>query len=216
MAREKIKIKKIDNVTARQVTFSKRRRGLFKKAEELSVLCDAEVALIIFSATGKLFEFASSSMKDILGRYHVQTNNPNTLDQPSLGLEMRLSKEFADKTLELRQMRGEDLQGLNIDELQRLEKLLESGLARVLETKGERIMNEISSLETKGAKLLEENKQLKEKLVSLCKGKRLVLADSDVAAQQEGISSESVGNVYSCNSGPPPEDDTSDISLKLG
>ncbi|MFQ6666874.1 hypothetical protein Gotur_033078, partial [Gossypium turneri] len=60
MAREKIKIKKIDNLTARQVTFSKRRRGLFKKAEELSVLCDAEVALIIFSATGKLFEFASS------------------------------------------------------------------------------------------------------------------------------------------------------------
>lgn len=60
MAREKIKIKKIDNVTARQVTFSKRRRGLLKKAEELSVLCDAEVALIIFSATGKLFEFSSS------------------------------------------------------------------------------------------------------------------------------------------------------------
>lgn len=61
MAREKIKIKKIDNVTARQVTFSKRRRGLFKKAEELSVLCDAEVALIIFSATGKLFEYCSAS-----------------------------------------------------------------------------------------------------------------------------------------------------------
>lgn len=60
MAREKIKIKKIDNITARQVTFSKRRRGLFKKAEELSVLCDAEVALIIFSATGKLFEYCSS------------------------------------------------------------------------------------------------------------------------------------------------------------
>ena len=60
MAREKIKIKKIDNVTARQVTFSKRRRGLIKKAEELSVLCDAEVALVIFSATGKLFEFSSS------------------------------------------------------------------------------------------------------------------------------------------------------------
>ncbi|XP_043711320.1 probable ubiquitin-like-specific protease 2B [Telopea speciosissima] len=63
MAREKIQIKKIDNATARQVTFSKRRRGLFKKAEELSILCDAEVALIIFSSTGKLFEYASSSMK---------------------------------------------------------------------------------------------------------------------------------------------------------
>ena len=60
MAREKIKIRKIDNVSARQVTFSKRRRGLFKKAEELSVLCDAEIALIIFSSTGKLFEYSSS------------------------------------------------------------------------------------------------------------------------------------------------------------
>lgn len=60
MAREKIKIRKIDNITARQVTFSKRRRGLFKKAEELSVLCDAEVGVIIFSATGKLFESSSS------------------------------------------------------------------------------------------------------------------------------------------------------------
>lgn len=60
MARERIKIKKIDNVTARQVTFSKRRKGLFKKAEELAVLCDVDVALIMFSATGKLFQFASS------------------------------------------------------------------------------------------------------------------------------------------------------------
>lgn len=64
MAREKIKIRKIDNITARQVTFSKRRRGLLKKAEELAVLCDADVALVIFSATGKLFEYASS-------RYYV-------------------------------------------------------------------------------------------------------------------------------------------------
>ncbi|KAB2045157.1 hypothetical protein ES319_D01G140900v1 [Gossypium barbadense] len=197
MAREKIKIKKIDNLTARQVTFSKRRRGLFKKAEELSVLCDAEVALIIFSATGKLFEFASSSMKDKLGRYNLHSNK---LDQPSLEL----------------QMRGEDLQGLNIDELQQLEKLLELGLTRVLETKGERIMNEISSLETKRAQLQEENKLLKEKLVSFFKGKRLALVDSEIATQEEGMSSQSVNNVYSCSSGPPLEDDSSDTSLKLG
>ena len=45
MTRRKIQIKKIDNATARQVTFSKRRRGLFKKAFELSTLCDAEIGL---------------------------------------------------------------------------------------------------------------------------------------------------------------------------
>lgn len=60
MVREKIQMKKIDNATARQVTFSKRRRGLFKKAEELAVLCDADVAVVIFSSAGKLFHYSSS------------------------------------------------------------------------------------------------------------------------------------------------------------
>ncbi|KAJ4701453.1 MADS-box protein like [Melia azedarach] len=222
MAREKIKIKKIDNVTARQVTFSKRRRGLFKKAEELSVLCDAEVGVIIFSATGKLFEYSSSSMKDILARYNLHSNNIGKLNQPSLELQLensnhiRLSKEAAEKSHQLRQMRGEDLQGLNIEELQQLEKMLEVGLSRVLETKGDKIMHEISSLERKGLQLLEENKQLKQKMASLCKGKRLVLMESDVGIQEEGMSSESVTNVCSCSSGPPLEDDSSDTSLKLG
>ncbi|XP_012067995.1 MADS-box protein JOINTLESS isoform X2 [Jatropha curcas] len=220
MAREKIKIKKIDNITARQVTFSKRRRGLFKKAEELSVLCDAEVALISFSATGKLFEYASTSMKDIIARYDRYSNNIKKGDQPSLELQLennnhiRLSKELAEKTHQLRQMSGEDLQGLNIEELQQLEKMLESGLSRVLETKGERIMNEISAFEKKREQLLEENKQLKQKMMSLCKGKRLV--ESNIHPQEEGLSSESVTNICSCSSGPPPEDDSSDTSLKLG
>jgi len=60
MTRKKIQIKKIDNTAARQVTFSKRRRGLFKKAYELSTLCDAEIALTVFSATGKLFEYSNT------------------------------------------------------------------------------------------------------------------------------------------------------------
>ncbi|KAK1554325.1 hypothetical protein Q3G72_010733 [Acer saccharum] len=230
MAREKIKIKKIDNVTARQVTFSKRRRGLFKKAEELSVLCDAEVALIIFSATGKLFEYSSASMKDIISKYNLHSSNLGKLNQPSLELQlensnhMRLNKEVADKSHRLRQMRGEDLQGLNIEELQQLEKMLESGLTRVTETKGERIINEISSLERKGAQLLEENKQLKQRMDLLCKGKGVVfmeVSDTVTGIQEEGLSSESATtttntNVCSCSSGPPLEDDSSDTSLKLG
>ncbi|KAK2985064.1 hypothetical protein RJ640_022942 [Escallonia rubra] len=61
MVRGKIQMKPIENATSRQVTFSKRRNGLLKKAYELSVLCDAEVALIIFSQKGRLFDFASSN-----------------------------------------------------------------------------------------------------------------------------------------------------------
>ncbi|KAG5249259.1 agamous MADS-box protein [Salix suchowensis] len=60
MARGKTQMKRIENATSRQVTFSKRRNGLLKKAFELSVLCDAEVALIVFSTRGKLYEFSSS------------------------------------------------------------------------------------------------------------------------------------------------------------
>ncbi|KAG6527065.1 hypothetical protein ZIOFF_009158 [Zingiber officinale] len=60
MVRGKTQIRRIENLASRQVTFSKRRRGLLKKAFELSVLCDVEIGLIIFSAHGKLYEFTSS------------------------------------------------------------------------------------------------------------------------------------------------------------
>ncbi|KAL3501521.1 hypothetical protein ACH5RR_035970 [Cinchona calisaya] len=61
MGRGKVQLRRIENKINRQVTFSKRRGGLLKKAHELSVLCDAEVALIVFSHKGKLFEFSSDS-----------------------------------------------------------------------------------------------------------------------------------------------------------
>ncbi|KAG2711275.1 hypothetical protein I3760_04G069000 [Carya illinoinensis] len=60
MVRGKIQMKRIENTTSRQVTFSKRRNGLLKKAFELSVLCEAEVAVIVFSQKGRLYEFSSS------------------------------------------------------------------------------------------------------------------------------------------------------------
>ncbi|KAF9622698.1 hypothetical protein IFM89_032619 [Coptis chinensis] len=203
MVREKIQIKKITNTTARQVTFSKRRRGLFKKAEELSILCDADVALIIFSATGKLFEFSSSSMKEIIERHNLHSKNLQKLDQPSLELQLensnyaRLSKEIGEKSHQLRQMRGEELGALNLEELQKLEKSLETGLGRVLETKSEKIMKEIGTLHSK----VEE----------MSKGQTQVTGDSEIVVFEEGQSSDSV-----TNNGSPPDNDSSDTSLKLG
>lgn len=61
MGRGRVELRRIENKISRQVTFSKRRNGLFKKANEISVLCDAQVALIIFSTKGKLFEYSSDS-----------------------------------------------------------------------------------------------------------------------------------------------------------
>uniref|UniRef100_A0A251URQ0 Putative transcription factor, MADS-box n=1 Tax=Helianthus annuus TaxID=4232 RepID=A0A251URQ0_HELAN len=63
-------IKKIENTTNRQVTFSKRRNGLIKKAYELSVLCDVDVALIMFSPSGRASIFSGSrSIEEIISRY---------------------------------------------------------------------------------------------------------------------------------------------------
>lgn len=70
MGRVKLQIKRIENTTNRQVTFSKRRNGLIKKAYELSVLCDVDVALIMFSPSGRVSLFSGNkSIEEILARY---------------------------------------------------------------------------------------------------------------------------------------------------
>lgn len=61
MGRGKIEIKRIENSTNRQVTFSKRRNGIIKKAREISVLCESEIAIVIFSSLGKMSEFCSAN-----------------------------------------------------------------------------------------------------------------------------------------------------------
>ncbi|XP_019454785.1 PREDICTED: MADS-box protein AGL24-like isoform X2 [Lupinus angustifolius] len=217
MARQKRRIKKIDNVTARQVTFCKRRRGIFKKAQELSVLCDAKVALLVFSATGKFYEYASSSMKDILTRYNQHFHDINQRQGP---LEMQLEdntynelrKKVAEKTQQLRRMKGEDFEGLNLDDVQHMEERLEEGLKRVIMAKEKLIADEIVALQKK---LEDERKQLKQKMIMISKGKTPSMVDSNIAIQ-ETFSSDSMNNVCSCNSGPSIEDDSSDTSLKLG
>lgn len=60
MGRGKIMIRRIDDSASRQVTFSKRRNGLLKKAKEISILCDAEVGVMVFSSTNKLYEYTNT------------------------------------------------------------------------------------------------------------------------------------------------------------
>ncbi|XP_058081344.1 agamous-like MADS-box protein AGL66 isoform X2 [Magnolia sinica] len=70
MGRVKLQIKKIENTTNRQVTFSKRRNGLIKKAYELSILCDIDIALIMFSPSGRLSLFSGKKrIEDVLSRF---------------------------------------------------------------------------------------------------------------------------------------------------
>ncbi|KAM3314871.1 hypothetical protein ACQJBY_033574 [Aegilops geniculata] len=83
MGRGKVEMRRIENKISRQVTFAKRRNGLLKKAYELSLLCDAEVALIIFSGRGRLFEFSSSScMYKTLERYRTCNSNSQEATPP--------------------------------------------------------------------------------------------------------------------------------------
>ena len=58
--RGRVELRRIEDRVSRQVLFSKHRAGLFKKAFELSLLCDADVALLVFSPAGKLYEYASA------------------------------------------------------------------------------------------------------------------------------------------------------------
>ncbi|XP_017981120.1 PREDICTED: agamous-like MADS-box protein AGL104 [Theobroma cacao] len=70
MGRVKLEIKRIENNTNRQVTFSKRRNGLIKKAYELSILCDIDIALIMFSPSGRLSHFSGRRrIEDVFTRY---------------------------------------------------------------------------------------------------------------------------------------------------
>ncbi|KAF7824609.1 agamous-like MADS-box protein AGL15 [Senna tora] len=151
MGRGKIEIKRIENANSRQVTFSKRRNGLLKKAQELAILCDAEVAVIIFSNTGKLFEFSSSGMVQTLSRYNKCFDSSETA---VVELECKAESEDS-KTVEIlqgeiaklekKQLRllGKDLSGLDLKELQHLEQQLSEGLFSVKEKKEELLMEQL-------------------------------------------------------------------------
>ncbi|KAL6552181.1 hypothetical protein OROGR_008335 [Orobanche gracilis] len=70
MGRSKLPIKKIENTTNRQVTFSKRRYGLIKKAYEIAVLCDIDLTLIMLSPSGRLSHFSGRKrVEDVIYRY---------------------------------------------------------------------------------------------------------------------------------------------------
>ncbi|KAL2343875.1 hypothetical protein Fmac_005160 [Flemingia macrophylla] len=137
MGRGKIAIRKIENSTNRQVTFCKRRNGLVKKGRELSILCDAEVGLIVFSCTGKLSEFSSTSMKTIIGRFDKATEGHHQLTDPTIEVKLwqREAANLRQQLLHLqechRQLMGEELSCLNIDQLKHLEYQLQMGLNNV-------------------------------------------------------------------------------------
>ena len=105
-----------------QVTFTKRKFGLMKKAYELSILCDCEIALIIFNSSNKLFQYASTDMDKILLKYteynephESRTNNDilevRTVSQNSLSSRLSV-KEYLGSFVNVRSNEDENWQSL--------------------------------------------------------------------------------------------------------
>nr|GLL42376.1 suppressor of mec-8 and unc-52 protein homolog 1 [Ipomoea trifida] len=156
MARGKIQMKRIENPVHRQVTFCKRRAGLLKKAKELSVLCDAEIGVFIFSAHGKLYELATQgTMQGLIEKYLkcsrgaddqvADEAKDNQLLDPKEEIGM-LKNEIEVLQRGLRFMYGGGAGTMTVDELHALEKYLEVWMYQIRSAKVS--LNTVDSLET--------------------------------------------------------------------
>uniref|UniRef100_A0A7N0U1U5 Uncharacterized protein n=1 Tax=Kalanchoe fedtschenkoi TaxID=63787 RepID=A0A7N0U1U5_KALFE len=173
MVRGKTEMKRIENATSRQVTFSKRRNGLLKKAFELSVLCEAEVALIVFSTRGKLFEFSNSTsgMRKTIDRYEKKTKGNDTKGEgadkhadPNMDIRDEISdmeRQIEKISSSQRKLKGEDVESLSINELIETEEQLEQSLSRIRAKKNELLRDQIQKLKQEEKEMLEENVRLR-------------------------------------------------------
>ncbi|KAA8538753.1 hypothetical protein F0562_028352 [Nyssa sinensis] len=172
MGRGKIEIKRIENNTNRQVTFCKRRNGLLKKAYELSVLCDAEVALIVFSSRGRVYEYANNNIKSTIDRYKkASADHSNTCSIAEINAQFyqQESKKLRQQIQTLqnsnRHLMGEGLSSLNVKELKQLENRLERGITRIRSKKHELILAETENLQKRETELEYENACIRAKIV---------------------------------------------------
>ncbi|XP_038684915.1 MADS-box transcription factor 6-like isoform X2 [Tripterygium wilfordii] len=170
MGRGKVELKRIENPTNRQVTFSKRRNGLLKKAFELSILCDAEIAILIFSPSAKLFQFASHDMDRTVAKYRTEVGLPQSNNQLSRTMEywrheMEESKRaIRDLETKLRHLAGEDISSLGMKELRQLERQLRTGVERIRSKKRRMGLEHINLLKRRQRIMQEENTRLKKRV----------------------------------------------------
>ncbi|XP_077224180.1 agamous-like MADS-box protein AGL29 [Tasmannia lanceolata] len=154
MGKRKIEIKRIENERSRQVCFSKRRTGLFTKAHDLCILCDAKITIITFSPSGKPFVFSHPNPDAIIDYYLGGPTPPTTIAGPSILSNQQFHAEIEKKEAKKRklqdlscsdesfwweQINDEYLQSLNsVEDVElvktKLEELKSKVLRRVEET----------------------------------------------------------------------------------
>ncbi|KAL1112877.1 hypothetical protein V6Z11_D02G154700 [Gossypium hirsutum] len=202
MGRGRVELKRIENKINRQVTFSKRRSGLFKKAHELSVLCDAEVALIVFSHKWKLYEYSTDScMEKILERYerhyyaerHLVATEPESQGEWSVEYyRLKAKVELLQKNH--RHYMGEDLDPLSLKELQNLEQQLDTAVKHIRARKNQLLNESISELQRK-VKAFENEKAIKEQNAMLAnqikEREKTVARQSQWGLQDNGLNTSS-------------------------
>lgn len=170
-----MQLRRIENNVSRQVTFSKRRSGLLKKAHEIGVLCDVDVALIVFSAKGKLHEYSThTSMDRILERYerYLLSEGDVIEEYPELEgsmnydhIKLRSRIEALQKSQ--RNLMGEQLDSLTLREVHHLEQQIDSALRNIRSRKNHLLLNSIEELRKKESLLMEQNSILKKEKAEL-------------------------------------------------
>ncbi|XP_051121977.1 MADS-box protein EJ2-like [Andrographis paniculata] len=196
MGRRKLEIKRIEDKSARQVTFTKRRNGLLKKARELSILCDVDVGVIIFSSRGKLYHYCSTtSLTDILEQYQSRVETESGPREGVSGTQEQYSKYAGLHTsVELLHIVERELgepydDHLSVTDLVHLEKQLQAALTRTRSTKTHLQLDNISRLHEKEKILVEEKDDLGEKIAgSTSNGKRTrLILDLNVVANDSEL-----------------------------
>ena len=119
--RQKIKMQKMEKESNLQVTFSKRRSGLFKKASELSILCGVEIAIVVFSPAKKAFSFGHPSVEMITDRY-LRENLPSS-SNTSLLMEAHRNVKIHELNRQLTHVDSQrDIEKNKSDELRKIRK----------------------------------------------------------------------------------------------
>ncbi|XP_022776351.1 agamous-like MADS-box protein AGL70 [Durio zibethinus] len=165
MGRRKVEMKRIEDKSSRQVTFSKRRSGLIKKAHELSVLCDVEIALVIFSSRGRLYEFSSAdSLAKILERYQSHHEKES---EASKDVNEALLSHTELLHIVQSQLEEPTVEQLSLMDLVHLEKQLDRALYEIRARKTQLMMESVLTLQEKEKLLKAENELLEREIEAM-------------------------------------------------
>ncbi|XP_016550914.2 agamous-like MADS-box protein AGL70 [Capsicum annuum] len=185
MGRKKLEIKPILDNSCRQIAFCKRRKGLIKKARELSILCDVDVGVVIVSNRGRLHEFSSTnSLTGILQRYESHAAAEKKISAEIQDAESKFSSMTTGELLqETERQLEENVDGVTATDLIHLENELLTALVQIRSRKTHLMLESIKGLHEKEKLLLEEKKQLENNMARMKKNRR-VNEKSDLPQQR--------------------------------